>query len=264
MGREEPNKGGGSSLQWAFFALLGVVIYFVLIGPPSQNHPLVSEPLSASHWKDMRAMVKDELRSLRTQFPNQTSQGFWTLVSATLKAPMHPLPDYPGVLLLLSTPPSQATANCLASRLVELSSKVLARPGLLPPPAQSLILPSSTLPKDPAEAKQHLTDKLHAALSSGSAVALLDLEKIHSLAALTLHAFADNTNAPFKQAVLVSTLEAELGDCKLEQRAERALTRLWGPSLGPDKLAALLSRLVVAVAEVHPENDINTLCPAVN
>ena len=42
------------------------------------------------------------------------------------------------------------------------------------------------------------------------------------------------------------------------------LFRLWGPSLGPDKLAALLSRLVVAVAEVHPETDINTLCPAIN
>ncbi len=27
------------------------------------------------------------------------------------------------------------------------------------------------------------------------------------------------------QAVLVSTLEAEVGDCKLEQRADRALTR---------------------------------------
>ena len=27
------------------------------------------------------------------------------------------------------------------------------------------------------------------------------------------------------QAVLVSTLDAEVGDCKLEQRADRALTR---------------------------------------
>ena len=200
--REELKKEGGSMLQWTFFALLGVVIYIALIGPPSQIHPsgsLVSEPLSASHWKDMRAMVKDDLRTLRTQFPNQTSQGFWTLVSATLKAPMHPLPDYPGVLLLLSTPASHDAANCLASRLVEISSKVLARPGLQPPAASSLVLPSSSLPSDPAEAKQHLTDKLHAALGSGSAAALLDLEKVDPVAALTLHAFADNTNAPFKQ-----------------------------------------------------------------
>jgi len=265
--REETNKEGGSLLHWCFFALLGVVLYFVLVGPP-QSHSsdkLVPEPLSAGHWKEMRAMVKDELLTLRTRFPNQTSPGFWTLVSATLKAPMHPLPDYPGVLLLLSDTLSRDTANCLASRLVEISSKVLARPGLIPPPAPSLVLPASSLPADPADSKQHLTDKLYAALGLGSAVALLDLEKIDPVAALTLHAFADNTNAPFKQAVLVSTLEAELGSgCKQEQRAERALTRLWGPSLGPDKLAALLSRLVVAVAEVHPETDIGVLCPGNN
>ena len=122
------------------------------------------------------------------------------MVSATLKAPMHPLPDYPGVLLLLSTPLSRDTANCLAARLVEISSKVLARPGLLPPPAPSLVLPSSSLPEDPTEAKQLLTERLNGALGSGSAAALLQLEKIHPVAALTLHAFADNTNAPFKQA----------------------------------------------------------------
>jgi len=263
--REEPVKESGSLLQWVFFALLGVVLYFALVGPPTASHPahnLESEPLSASHWKEMRAMVKDELRALKIQFPNQTNKGFWTLMSATLKAPMHPLPDYPGVLLLLSNPSSRDTANCLASKLVEISSKVLARPGLLPPSVSSLVIPSSTLPNEPAAAKEQLTNKLHTALGDGSAVAIFDLHKIDPIAALTLHAFADNTNAPFKQAVIVSTMLAEEGDCKLEQRAERSLTSLWGPSLGADKLAALLSRLVVAVAEVQPESDYGELCPA--
>ena len=35
--------------------------------------------------------------------------------------------------------------------------------------------------------------------------------------------------------------------------AERALASLWGANLGPDKLAALLSRLVVRVVEVQEE-----------
>ena len=201
--REEPVKESGSLLQWVFFALLGVVLYFALVGPPTASHPahnLESEPLSASHWKEMRAMVKDELRALKIQFPNQTNKGFWTLMSATLKAPMHPLPDYPGVLLLLSNPSSRDTANCLASKLVEISSKVMARPGLLPPSVSSLVIPSSTLPNEPAAAKKQLTNKLHTALGDGSAVAIFDLHKIDPIAALTLHAFADNTNAPFKQA----------------------------------------------------------------
>ena len=42
------------------------------------------------------------------------------------------------------------------------------------------------------------------------------------------------------------------------------LFRLWGPRLGSDKLAALLSRLVVAVAEVQPETDISIFCPSLS
>ncbi|MCP4466547.1 MAG: hypothetical protein GY813_07350 [Halieaceae bacterium] len=87
-------------------------------------------------------------------------------------------------------------------------------------------------------------------------MALLHLELLHPAAALTLHAFTDNSNAPYKQAVLVATLEVAEGGgggCKLEQVAERALASLWDAELGPDKLAALLSRLVVRVVEVQEE-----------
>ena len=202
----------------------------------------------------MRALVKEELRGLKLLFPNQTSSGFWTIVSASMKAPMHSLPDYPGVLLLLSSPSSRPTANCLASRLAALSSRVLGRPALPRPPPSSLVIQCGALPPQPATAKEELTVLLHSALSSGGAVALLDLELLHPDPALTLHAFTDNSNAPYKQAVLVATLEVPPSkDCKnLEQRAERALTQSWG-ALGADKLAALLSRVVVSVGEVQEE-----------
>ena len=202
----------------------------------------------------MRTLVREEIRGLKLQFPNQTSSGFWTIVSAAMKAPMHSLPDYPGVLLLLSSPSSRPTANCLASRLAALSSRVLGRPALPRPPPSSLIIQCGALPPQPATAKEELTVLLHSALSSGGAVALLDLELLHPDPALTLHAFTDNSNAPYKQAVLVATLEVPPSkDCKnLEQRAERALTQSWG-SLGADKLAALLSRVVVSVGEVQEE-----------
>ena len=38
---------------------------------------------------------------------------------------------------------------------------------------------------------------------------------------------------------------------------------LWGVGLGPDKLVALLSRLVVAVVEVQPEHSVLILGGAV-
>ena len=209
----------------------------------------------------MRSLIKDELRSLKTHFPNQTSPGFWTTVSATLKSPMQELPDYPGVLLLLSSPESSDTAQCLARRLSALSSKVLARPGLTPPPPSSLAVDCALLPPSPSLAKEQLTSLLHTCLSSGSAAALLHLELLHPLAALTLHAFADNSNAPYKQAVLVASLEEGRGEgeCRLEQRAEHELRRRWLEELGHDKLAALLSRVVVNVVEVHRE-EVGTDC----
>ena len=46
------------------------------------------------------------------------------------------------------------------------------------------------------------------------------------------------------QAVLVSTLEAELGDCKLEQRAERALTRCFTSQFAMDMPRKICERCV--------------------
>lgn len=124
-----------------------------------------------------------------------------------------------------------------------------------PSPPSRWTAPAS--PPDPLAAKQELTSLLHSSLATGGAAALLGLATLHPQAAITLHAFTDNSNAPYKQAVLVATLEVEeveqAADCRQEVRAERALTRAWG-ELGPDKLAALLSRLVVTVAEVQQED----------
>ena len=58
----EPVKELGSLLKWVFIALLGVVLYFALFGSPTASHlahNLKSEPQSASHWKELRAMVKN-------------------------------------------------------------------------------------------------------------------------------------------------------------------------------------------------------------
>ena len=65
------------------------------------------------------------------------------------------------------------------------------------------------------QTKKLLTSQLHSSLSSVASMALLHLEQIHSQAAMAFHAFTDNSNAPYKQAVLVLSLE----DTKLEVQA---------------------------------------------
>jgi len=244
-----------SCLGWVFVLSLAMLVYAVTF-EGGRDHMLLSttphEP--AQHWKQTKDLFRSDLRSLTSKFPNQTS-ATWKMISATLKSPMNSLPDYPGVLLLLSNPSSLATANCLATKLVELSSKSFSKPGLVPPPPNQLVIPAPSLPSlDPHTAKEQLTSLLHTSLSSWGATAITSLHLLHPIPALTLHAFADNSNAPYKQAVLILSLSGEEDSPgSIEKRAENVLAKEWSKELGEDKLYALISRLVVSVAEVQKE-----------
>ena len=210
---------------------------------------------TAEHWRSVRRQFSAELGQLKPMFPNQ-SAATWRMVAATLKAPLHPLPDYPGVLLLAAPPSATPTARCLASHLVRISSAALAVPGITAPLASQLIIQASDLAAaDPDSAKQQLTATLHDTLGSWGTAAILGLEQLQPTAALTLHAFADNSNAPYKQAALVLVLEVGEGgaECNPETRAERELGGAWA-ALGQDKLSALVSRVVVSVASVAAED----------
>ena len=251
----------GRGVGWVLPFSLVCVGLALLAGPelpwPSY-HP--SPPRSPEQWRQERTKLSSGLRDLRVQFSNQTRPA-WTLVAASLKAPMQPLPDYPAVLLLLvGTEAALPTAGCLASRLVRLSSAGLAPapPGLVPPPASQLTIEAALLPQtDEGAAKAELTQELHRLLGTWGAAGISSLHLLAPAPALTLHAFADNSNAPYKQAALVATLVAGPGaepGCQLERRAEAALSAVWAEQLGQDKLAALLSRLVVSVAEVNQES----------
>lgn len=262
-----PQASKGSSVCkciWVTTVLcLAMILVTVVRDPDWDSSSLLppSEPLhsSAEHWKQVRGSVSAELSSLKIQFPNQTKP-FWRLVAATLKAPLYPLPDYPGVLLLVSPPALSSLTTCLASKLLEISSRALLSPGAPPPPPSSLLIRAGDLSTlHPDTAKRQLTEALHTNLGSWATAAVLDLASLHPTAALTLHAFADNTNAPYRQAVLVLTLSGHLeseqaGGCKLEARVERLLGSVWRETLSVDKFSALVSRIVVSVAELQPEN----------
>lgn len=248
-----------SCLGWVFVAALAMLVYAVTFEGGKDHIMLLSSsnPDQSQHWMQTKNMFRSELRSLVTKFPNQSSST-WKMISATLKSPMTSSPEYPGVLLLMSAPSSLATANCLAIKLVELSSKSFSQPGILPPPSSQLVIPALSLPSvDPHAAKEQLTSLLHSSLSSWGATAITSLHQLHPVPALTLHAFADNSNAPYKQAVIILTLSDDMEEATastVEKRAERVLTREWSKELGADKLYALISRLVVSVAEVQEED----------
>ena len=262
-----PQASKGSSVckcVWVTTVLCLAVMGVALVRDPDWDTSSLLPPTeqlhsSAEHWKQVRRSVSAEVSSLKIQFPNQTKT-FWRVVAATLKSPLHPLPDYPGVLLLVSPPAQSSLSTCLASKLLEISSRALLSPGSPPPPSSSLLIRAADLSSlHPDTAKRQLTEALHSSLESWATAGLLDLASLHPTAALTLHAFADNSNAPYKQAVLVLTLNGDLeseeaGGCKLETRVERLLGDQWREGLGVDKFSALVSRVVVSVAELQPES----------
>ena len=207
------------------------------------------------NWGLTRQKFTKELISLKSNFPNQTAST-WKMIAATLKSPMQPTPVYPGVLMLVASSPALSTANCLASNLVKIASKAFTQPDQKLPLPDQLLIPAHSLPKlDPHNAKEQLTSLLHASLSTWGASAITSVHQLHPITALTLHAFADNTNAPYRHAAIVLTVEDEenLGSSHMESRVQKLLASYWGGELGEDKVFALISRMVVSVAEVNEE-----------
>merc|ERR1719219_1522733 len=139
-----PQASKGSSVckcVWVSTVLCLAVLLAAVVRDPDWSSASLLPPTeqlhsSASHWKQVRKSVSAEVSSLKIQFPNQT-KAFWRVVASTLKSPLHPLPDYPGVLLLVSSPAQSSLTSCLASKLVEVSSRALLSPGSPPPPPPS-------------------------------------------------------------------------------------------------------------------------------
>jgi len=235
------------------------------------------DPLSAAHWNQTRADFTSNLKKLRMAMPKQTRES-WLTISSAIKQTLQPIPEYPAVLLLLVKQPSENTGACLASRLVATAAEALERPETsFSSNNDNIIQAEAFTTANTNELKGLLTDRLHKTLSSIATVALLHLEKIDPEVALTLHAFTDNSNAPYKQAALILTLsdpsspsptDPQAPTSKfptLEARAEDFLNEVWGESMGQDKVYALISRLAVNVVEVMPEEEeeLALLCPSI-
>lgn len=284
-GSSSPPAKSGSFMPMISVLFVGVaaVMASSMYADTRPKHILYAgpEPLSADHWNQSRAAFTGNLKKLRMALPKQTRET-WLTISAAVKQTLQPIPEYPAVLLLVIKQPSENTGACLASRLAEMAAEALKRPGTsISPSSDNIIQAEAFTTANTHELKGILTDRLHKTLSSTATVALLHLEKIDPEVALTLHAFTDNSNAPYKQAALILTLSdptspsspssASTSPSKskyptLEARAEELLNQIWGESLGQDKVYALISRLAVNVVEVMPEEEeqLALLCPSIS
>lgn len=179
-------------------------------------------------------------------FPAGQDRQSWTVIRASLRSILKDDPAQPSVLLLVSGQAARPTARCLATRLACLVNKVLGKD------SESLCIASEASEASASDLFGTLTSKLR---SNTSSVALVGLEKTAGHDAMALHAFCDNENAPFKQAAIILTVEAEAvaRGADPEAAAEEALREAWGADLDEDRIAPLLSRVVVSGVRVTPE-----------
>jgi len=248
-----------SKLSWINLLIYISLLSSILLGSHhlyQQSRPKLllyveQDPYTESHWTEARAHFSSKLKQIREMLPNQSRKS-WLSISSAVKSTMKLQPEYPAVLLLLANQTSERTAACFASQIAMVAAEILGDD----PTKDDIIIKAADLADvNIQKRKQDLTDSLHAILSSARSVAILQVERLHPQVAMTLHAFTDNANAPYKRSVIVMTLldDIEDSDATADAKAEELLVKSWGDELGDDKVYALVSRVAVNVIEVQQE-----------
>jgi hypothetical protein len=101
--------------------------------------------------------------------------------------------------------------------------------------------------------KRELDTRIRSILNKSYSIIVGPLEKIPPEAALLLHGYCDNFEAPFKKRVIILTATFDSDKPLNSKQLERKLHRLWDPQLGKDKSGSLVSRIANNVVYIEPE-----------
>ena len=194
-------------------------------------------------WNKTLATWNLKFKNIKKDFPNFNSK-HWPVISSGIKRMMKENAQQPGILLLVGS--DADTNNCLAIKIVD--------------SVASSINHSDTAGFKRAMTsdmtKEQLFKDMEYKLRDFGSYGLLDIQHLKADTAMTLHAYCDNINAPFKHSAIVMTLKSDqvAESSKPESIAEKLLYKLWLNDLGADKLAALVARIAVSVVQVNPES----------
>ena len=253
---ESANFDQGSS---AYFSSASILVVILIIGLAIfmawPFGSVVQNPDMARNWNESVKLMQVEVGSLKADFPGQNPTS-WRVISSSLRSILKEDPRQPSVFLLVQEEghDNEATVKCLGQRLVQMGSKIIKEETMnkISPHFAGLL-----------STKENLRQALNSDLSSESAFLLHDLQDLPGESAMALHAFTDNLNAPFKQAVIVLTMKVSANnkDTKLvEDLAEDILLRSWSGHLDEDRITPILSRITVSVIMVVKEENIKNKC----
>lgn len=202
--------------------------------------------------------IKRDLRLLNEEF-SQTKH-FWVQLIAQLDTIMVNNSVQPAVILTVVPEGAQETAVCLLHKISQAVSDSFHDKRFVMFDVKSELHKGSS----------HLKYELHNALlrlEDSHAAVVHNIEVIPGGAAMTFHAFCDNENAPFKQALifLVITIPGKYEDLswdRLENTIDAHLEGIWGEELMLKDVSAVVSRVANAPVLIKPETSsiLKTAC----
>ena len=253
--QDEISSNGYNVLYFILIILLGVIgaIYFKVL--PSKP---TSSPADISVFEKYTLGIDD----LRAKFPQQSSRLWRTLKSSAKHVLNDTDPEYPVVILMAAPKENSYLTQCIAELAAkEFQSSLTGYSGDVKTSDINHfkgLLDGQQKEKLDIEMTRTFTE------SGGKSFVIVNLQALAPEAALILHGFCDNDNAPYKDVMIVMTLHFDPKDLKLNENkriaegdVETYLRNLWGRGLVADKVGALLSRVgnnIVLVADEKSES----------
>ncbi|XP_070531889.1 torsin-1A-interacting protein 1-like [Ptychodera flava] len=201
----------------------------------------------------------NSFRQLQKSYPG-LSKRFWKICGAPIYSVMQsPAPSQPAVILIAIPPERYRQGEEIAHQL----SKIY--PGKAEPVYINSTHYNST---DPDSAKLDIDTMLNDGFGKGSKAAVLyRLEEIPPPAMLIFYKYCDNENAPYKDAVIIFTvnlpepISEDLNNQEQEKAVQEFLRSKWEgrADLDIDKIGALFSRIANSVAIMNTEYNPNPM-----
>lgn len=196
--------------------------------------------------------LRQRLQSLKALFSGQTGR-LWTVSLAAIR-PLLERPKHPAVILLAGSKQITATTDCVALKMSEVVKDALD--------AESRVVVFDCRKyKDwePQAVKREMDRQLTEAFERGAKVGVvLALESLPGASPMIFYRFCDTANAPFKNVVLILTLNMEKeATSDRDSEAHEELGRLWNSVLEPEQVDPLFSRIGNSVAYVREETDLS-------
>lgn len=248
---EHLDKDTDSKNSWLF------VMIFIILALVSLLFGLFMYPRELASSQEKRTVPPfekflQEMKQLQSNLPSQNKR-LWLTVKASVKHILNETSsEYPSIILMASQSKDSHTARCIANQIAAIYQSANE---LSTPPATTDVDSIKDLQSDLQ--KKKLDDALDSALGSSNckSVVVDNLQLLSPEAALILHKYCDNDNAPYKDILMILLLYVDPAtQAESSGKVENYLKDLWHQGLDADKVGALMSRVANNVVLVSHEN----------